>query len=158
MIIIPQTFRGIAFIGIFMMIASIAFTRMNSKEKTEYISLKGQIIYLDQTMGTLPTRDKGSYRYLIIDSYQFPFEIYADKQARIVDSLAIGDHITVYFYETGNTHSEKLNRYLQFLEKDGIIYFKRTGFQRTMGFIMIGMSLGLVLFGYALWKTNKIGY
>lgn len=151
-------FRTIAFIGIAIMVLGIVHARFNSKEKNEYDRIDGHITHLGEKLGALPNRDVGIYRYLVIDTYPFPFEIYADEQGKRIDSLKAGDMVTVFFYETGNTKSESLNRFLQYLEKDGGVYFVRGDFQKKLGFVVSGLGLMLILFVFILYKKNKIAY
>jgi hypothetical protein len=158
MIVIPLTFRSITFISLAIMITSILHVRFNSKQKEEYDYVQGRITYLDQEMGDLPSRDKGKYRYLIVDTYPFPFEIYADDQANKIDNLNIGDQVSIFFYETRYTKSDRVNRYIQYLEKEGMVYFKRDNLQKITGYILITISLLLIIFAFALWKSKKINY
>jgi len=136
----------------------VFFIKSNSRQKNAYPHVRGEITYLDSAMGSLPLRDLGKYRYLKIENYPYPFEIYADEQGPRIDSLKKGDMVTAWFYETGNTKEEHINRFLQFLQKDNNLYFKRTDFMANLGYVIIGLSIALMFFFYTLYKKNKIRY
>jgi len=155
---LPQRFRVLLSFCIVVIVAMVFFIKSNSRPKNDYPHVTGKIIYLDSAMGSLPTRDVGKYRYLKIENYPYPFEIYADEQGARIDSLKKGDIVTARFYETSNTKEEHINRFLQFLEKNNKLYFKRTDFMANLGYVIIGLSIALMFFFYTLYKKNKIPY
>jgi len=130
----------------------------NTKKKEDYDHLRGKITYLDQKLGDLPYRDAGLYRYLTIDNYQYPFEVYTDEQSARVDSLKTGDVVDVYFYQTGDTEKIRLNRFLQFLDKESKPYFKRGNIIIVLGIISIAILFALCIACYYFYKKGKIAY
>jgi hypothetical protein len=130
----------------------------NAKKKEDYDHLRGKITYLNQKLGNLPYRDVGLYRYLTIDNYQYPFEIYTDEQSARVDSLKTGDMVDVYFYQTGDTEKIHLNRFLQFLDKDDKPYFKRGNLIIGLGIASIAMLIALCVACYVFYKRGKMAY
>lgn len=156
--VIPLSFRSVVAVSIFLSILFGVLIWRSSKEKKEYDHLNGKITYLDQKLGELPYRDLGLYRYLKIDSYQYPFEIYTDEQSARVDSLKVGDVVDAYFYQTGDTEKIHLNRFMQFLDKDGKSYFKRGNVILALGIASIVMLIILCVACYIFYKRGKIAY
>ena len=134
-----------------------------TKEKTEFQNITGRITYLNKTFEELPNRNQGKYRYLSIDSYSKVFELFIGKdfgdfkpKYEKIDDLKIGDNIVVYFDVDLNETDVRLNRLLQFIDKDGQPYFIRGSKDKTGGyfFIIIGILLsGLIIY---LKKIGKI--
>jgi hypothetical protein len=156
--IIPLSFRSVVTVSILLSIIFGMLMWRNSKEKKEYDHLNGKITYLDQKLGDLPYRDPGLYRYLKIDSYQYPFEIYTDEQSARIDSLKTGDIVDVYFYQTGDTEKIHLNRFLQFLDKDDKPYFKHRNIIIGLGIVSIAMLVILCIACYVFYKRGKMAY
>jgi hypothetical protein len=155
---LPLTFRTIVLTGTVLSILFLVMIYRSTKEKTDYDQLSGKITYLNERLGNLPYRDLGRYRYLKIDGYQYPFEIYADDQAPLMDSLKTGDMITIYFYQTNNTIEEGINRFTQFIEKGDKLYFKRGNFIIGLSITMIIFMISLSVWCYFLYKRGKIPY
>ncbi len=159
MIPIIASVRGILFTSLILVTLGVFIVLNNSKEKAEYEKRTGKIEYLEETYLNLPNRDFGKYRYLRIDSYDYVFEIYIEnssKGERSIDALKLGDLIDTYFYETGNTHSEEINRYIQFIDKNEKPYFIRGNFQEQLGYVILGLVLLLNIGSFILWKKKKI--
>ena len=159
MIPIIASVRGILFTSLILITLGVFVVLNNSKEKAEYEKRTGKIEYLEESYLNLPNRDLGKYRYLRIDSYDYVFEIYIanpSKGERSIDELKVGDLIDTYFYETSNTHSEEINRYIQFIDKNEKPYFIRGNFQEQLGYVILGLVLLLNIGSFILWKKKKI--
>jgi len=151
--------RGVIFASIIVLGLGIFVTVNNSKDKMEYDKSVGTIEYLDKEFQNLPTRHKGDFRYLKIDSYPYLFEIYepnSEPTQSTIDDLTVGDEIEIYYYETSDTRNIGLNRFTQFIDKNGQPYFVRSGFQKQLGFVIIGLSLLLNIMAFVLWKKGKL--
>lgn len=165
MISVPLNLRGIIAISVTMVILTIAFIYMNSKEKSEYENSIGQITYLDRQLGELPVRNIGKYRYLMIATYDYPFEIFVGNESgdfkpkfEQIDNLKVGDTVSVFYYQTENTMMEGINRFIQFVDKDDKSFYERGSSNRTLGIVLILLSVLLATGGLILWKTNRIKY
>ena len=156
--ILPLSFRVISFIAAILIAAMIYMIMLSSKEKTDYQKLSGKVIYLDKQYEKYSLKDLGKYRYLKIDTYPYIFEMYSDEQPKRIDSLKSGDKVSVYYYETNNTHSEQINRFLQYLEKDNKIFFQRGNSNKIAGFVVIGLSIILILGSFILHKNDRMQY
>ncbi len=159
------TFRSITVIAIIMIIMMIVYMQMNSKKKTEYTATTGQITYLDQQFEQWPPRNLGKYRYLKIEGYEYPFQIFVGKDAgdfkpkmEQIDLLKVGDTVTVFYYELEDTRKIGVNNFAQFIEKDNQPYFERGDSAKTMGIVVIVLAGLLIIGGFCLWKWGKIAF
>lgn len=151
--------RGIFITSILLIGLTIPFIIANSKTKNEYNYKTGKIEYLADNYKSYPKRHKGDFRYLIINSYQYPFEIYlpnAVKSQNNLDNLSIGDNIKIYYYENKSTHESRINKFAQFVDKENIPFFIRGAFQKDLGYFIIGLIMVLNLISFILWKKNKL--
>lgn len=151
--------RGIIFASIIFLGLGVFVTVKNSKDKVEYDKSTGIIEYYDKEFQNLPTRHKGDFRYLKIASYPYLFEIYepnSEPTEKTIDDLTVGDKIDIYYYETSDTRNIRLNRFTQFIDKNGQPYFVRSGFQKQLGFVIIGLSILLNIMAFVFWKKGKL--
>ncbi len=152
-------FRGISFVSIIGIGIGIFVILNNTKEKPEYDKSSGTIEYLEKEFQNLPTRHKGDYRYLKIDSYPYLFEIFlpnSEPTKKTLDHLKAGDPIEIYYYETADTGGSGINRYTQFIDFNGQPYFIRSGFQEQFGYFLIGLFVLFIFIGYVLWRKEKL--
>lgn len=156
--ILPLSFRVIFIIAAIIIAAMIYMIMLSSKEKTDYQKSSGKIIYLDKQFEEYPNRDLGKYRYLKLNTYPYIFEMYSDEQSSRIDNLKVGDSVNVYYYETNNTHSEQINRFLQYLEKDNKVFFQRGNSNKIAGFVVIGLAIILIVGSFLLYKNGRMQY
>lgn len=151
--------RGVIFASLMVLGLAIFVTINNSKEKLEYDKATGIIEYYDKEFQNLPTRHKGDYRYLKINSYPYLFEIYKPNSVpteKTIDDLTLGQEIDIYYYETSDTRNIGLNRFTQFIDKNHKPHFIRSGFQKQLGYLIIGLSLLLNVMAFVFWKKGKL--
>lgn len=161
MIPIHISVRGVFFVSLLIIGLGIFVIVNNSKDKREYKRSTGTIEYFDKQYQNLPIRHKEGFRYLKIDSYPFVFEIYipnSEKTSKTIDDLKIGDLIDIYYYETADTRNIGLNRFAQFIDHNGEPYFIRNGFQKQLGYVIIGLSILLNLMGFIFWRKGKLNW
>ena len=133
----------------------------NSKDKAEYDKSTGTIEYFDKEFQNFPTRHKGDFRYLKVDTYPYLFEIYepnSEPTEKKIDDLKVGDKIDIYYYETSDARSIGLNRFIQFIDKEGQPYFVRNEFQKQLGFVILGLCLLMNMMAFVLWKKGKLDW
>jgi len=165
MISLPINLRVIIAVSITVTAIMIVYIQRESKEKYEYEKITGQKTYLDKQLGDLPVRHFGKYRFLEIDSYEYPFEIFignesADFKPKFeqIDKLKFGDTVTVYFYQTDDVIKKGINRFIQFIDKENISYFERGNSSKTLGVVIIFICVLLLIGGIVLWKKQKIDF
>ena len=151
--------RGVFFASIILLGFAIFITINNSKEKSQYDKYTGTIEYFDKEFQNLPIRNKGDYRYLKIDTYTYIFEIYepnSEPTKNKIDDLKVGNTVDIYCYETSNTRNEGINRFIQYIDKQNQPYFIRNGFQKQLGYVLIGLCISINLITLLLWKKGKL--
>lgn len=151
--------RGVLVASLIIAALSIFVIRNSSKEKLEYESINGKIEYIGKEYQHLPTRHKGDFRYLLVEGYPYPFEIYEPNSkptVNVIDDLRVGDIVDIYFYEIDNTHKIGINKFTQFIDKNRTPYFIRNSFQKSLGYLILGMCLLLNIGSFILWKFKKL--
>ncbi len=153
------TVRKLILFSIFITGIAILTIFNNSKTKLDYDKSSGKIEYFEKEFQDFPVRDIMNYRYLKIDNYPYTFEIYepnSEKSEKVINDLKVGDVIDIYYYEISDTRSTGINRFTQFIDKDGKPYFIRNGFQKQLGFVVMGLGVLINLMAFIFWKTGKI--
>jgi hypothetical protein len=156
---IYYSFRGLLIIALIIISIGFLIVYQNGKKKTNYLKSTGKIEFLNKKYQNLPFRDTDDYRYLKIKNYPYLFEIYEPNHKPNplkIDDLKIGDIIDVYYYETENTKEEKINRYIQFIDKSNKAYFIRDGFQKQGGIIVVFLGIIIIIISFELWKRGKL--
>ncbi|WP_118194511.1 hypothetical protein [Albibacterium indicum] len=151
--------RKILLIALSLAVATIYYMLQISKDKTDFNKTSGVIEYLDIEYNDLPNRDKGKYRYLIIDSYPYLFEIYepnSEPTLKTIDDLKIGDIIDVYFYENNSTHSRGVNKFVGFIDHNGEPYFIKNNFDMKLGFSVLALIALICLLAFFFWKRGHL--
>lgn len=127
--------------------------------------ISGSINYIGNTFNDLPNRDLGKYRYIRIDQYPYIIELFVGKDAgdfkpryENIDQLKVGDAIKVYGYETSATAKEGVNRTIQFIEKDNVLFYEHGSASKMVGFSIMIIAILLTVFGFIMWKKGKIKY
>ena len=161
MIPIIISVRGVIFTSIIVLGLGIFVIVNSSKEKSDYDKSTGTIEYFDKEFQNLPTRHKGDFRYLKVDSYPYLFEIYepnSEQTKNKIDDIKVGDKIDIYYYETPDTRNIRLNRFTQFIDKEGQPYFIRNGFQKQLGFVIVGLCILINIMALIFWKKGKLNW
>lgn len=161
MIPIIISVRGVIFTSIIVLGLGIFVIVNSSKEKSDYDKSTGTIEYFAKEFQNLPTRHKGDFRYLKVDSYPYLFEIYepnSEQTKNKIDDIKVGDKIDIYYYETPDTRNIRLNRFTQFIDKEGQPYFIRNGFQKQLGFVIVGLCILINIMALIFWKKGKLNW
>ncbi len=151
--------RGVIIITIIIFGLAVYLISNNSKEKLEYDKSTGVIEYYDLVYQNLRNRHEGDYRYLKIDTYPYIFEIYepnSEPTEYKIDDLKIGDTIDIYYYEISTTKKIGRNKFTQFIDKQGLPYFIRDGFQKQLGYVIIGICILINIMSLIFWKMGKL--
>lgn len=64
-----------------------------------------------------------------------------------MDDLKTGDLITIYYSTALLSSEDGLNRHAQFVVKDGALFFAANGFQKNLGYVLIGLAFAIMLMG-----------
>lgn len=155
----PKVFGAVV---MFIMMAGYLITR-SDKPREEFIYQKGTISYLSQIHPLRPQSDpRPKDVYLILNEYERIFELFTgedtgDFSPRVnrLNELKVGDEIEIYFEETAKTQRQQVNRLLQYLDKEGDLYYLRSEADKYIGFFILGCSGLLLMLGiYMKLKSN----
>ena len=137
-----------------------------AKEKNEFESVTGTIDYFDKTFQEINYQNKGNHRFIHISDYPIVFDIFVGKEQgdfgpkfERLDSLQLGDEITIY--HAGKTPLQqqqdlRLNKTVQFIDKDDQAYFIRGNKDRLGGYLLGGFGVILIITLVLLKKAGKI--
>jgi hypothetical protein len=146
----------IVFFGIYFLVRGV-------KNKVEFNRADGRIEYLDKVFEELPFRDAGKYRYLKIDGYSKVFEIFIGKEFgdfspkfEKLDELKVGEDITVFYDINEKEKDIRLNRTIQYIDKDDQPYFIIGNKNKIFGIGFIVSGLFLLLVSYDQFRKGKI--
>lgn len=123
-----------------------------TKDKSDFNQVSGKVIYLDNNYQEFPRRHHGKYRYLRIDNYHKAFEIFIGKDPgdfkpkyENIDSLRLGDEITVFYDETNRETDPRINRLLQYIDKQDQAFFILGRHDKLFGYFCIisGFLIGI---------------
>lgn len=139
--------------------------RENAKPKNEYASVTGSVLYIGNHLQDISTRDSSKFRYLNISGYAYPFEIFIGKSAgdfkpklEKIDELHTGDIVTAWYYETSNTKKPGINRFIQFINKDNKPYYTRGSSSGTIGMVVIGLCVLILIIALEAYRRKKIPF
>ncbi|MEQ8471409.1 MAG: hypothetical protein RIC35_09490 [Marinoscillum sp.] len=142
----------------------ILLLNRSAKTKQDFIEISGSIHYLDQEYQNLPIRNKGKYKYLVIDGTERVFEIFvgtdpgdfSPKLSRI-DELTVGDTVKLYYDDNSYTRGELVNSLTRFIDKSGEPYFiENSGTDKTLGFVVLALGGILLIVVFTLKFAGRI--
>ena len=149
---------------LFAIALSVFFVQRGDKSKASFDNVTGTIISFEKTNENYPRRDSSKFRYLRVESYPKPFEIFVGKDAgdfkpkfENVDNLQIGDIITVYYAEDGKTQKAAVNNLVYFIDKGKEVVFIEGNSKKNVIYGLIGFCLITILILVILkWKGKII--
>jgi hypothetical protein len=130
------------------------------KEKKDFIHSRGQVNYYADNYSDI-NRPNGKYKYLTVDSYNRPFELYVpesqtEKYTFKYDAIKIGDVIDIYFDENNFAADKRTNMSMRFIDKNGERIFFSNPNDTVAGFCFIGVGLAIMLTLIILRQKGKI--
>tara|TARA_B100000809_G_scaffold38889_1_gene34047 strand:+ start:10572 stop:11090 length:519 start_codon:yes stop_codon:yes gene_type:complete len=135
-----------------------------TKEKTEFENVTGKIDYFDKTFQEINYRNKGNHRFIHIADFPLVFDIFVGKETgdfspkfEQLDKLKIGDEITIYHADKTplqRNRDLRLNKTVQFIDKEGKAYFIRGNKDKYGGYFLGGIG---ILLGITLLILKKVG-
>ncbi len=143
------------------LVLSILILFRGNKTKLDFKHVKDNLIYIEKSFEELPNRHQGKYRYLKLESYPKTFELFVGKDFgdfkpdfEQIDNLKVGNEIDIYFDETSTETDFRINRLVQFIDKNGEPIFIRSSKDKSLGFFLFGFGF---VFGAVLFYLKKIG-
>lgn len=139
--------------------------RENARPKHEYASVTGSILYIENHLRDIATRDSSKFRYLNISGYSYPFEIFIGKSAgdfkpnlEKIDELHTGDTVAVWYYETSDTKESGINRFIQFIDKGNKPYYTRGDSSGTIAMIVLSLCVLVLIIALEAYRRKKIPF
>jgi hypothetical protein len=152
-----KSLRGILAICIALAGMFIYLMWRDTRPRDSYEHVTGKLTYLAKTFSDKPYRDFGKYRYVKLDNFNTTFEVYADEQAARMDSLKIGDDVTVWYITYGAIEENPGGMIPKYIYKGQKLYFGNDGdLIVQMGWAVIGILFLTCVLGYRWYKKGKI--
>jgi hypothetical protein len=121
------------------------------------------IEYLEKTISVYPNKNTNKFRYIKVEGYAKPFELFVGKGAgdfkaeyEQVDKLKPGDTITVYYDENLYTHTDPVNRLAYFIERNSETMFVKGSWEKYLAYFLAAVSLLAFLWILRLRQRGKI--
>jgi hypothetical protein len=144
------SFRFYVVVSVVMMALGISLAAQRFMDRRSFDSVWGTITYLGDRWKDLPSEHPGKFRYVVVDTYPDPFELFVGKAPgdfspafEKIDSLTVGQRILIYYAEPSDV-PEHVNRTAQFIESNGTLYFERGNAALYIGVSIVAIS-GLLL-------------
>jgi hypothetical protein len=132
-----------------------------NKPKTAFTRVDGIITSITNTNEHYPGKDSSRYRYIKIDNYPKPFEIFTGKAAgdfkaelEHIVYLSPGDVVTIYFKETANTEAAAVNNLARFIYRGEDPIFVEGNSKKMLIFALICFC---TLFSVVLLLLKRMG-
>ena len=165
----PQPLHPIFYKSVFSVCIIIFLTlllyRRADKEKESFTHIRGAVVSVEKTYQDLPSRDLGKYRYIQLDGYPVPFEVFIGKESgdfqpdlEQVDSLRVGDIVDIFYAEEDFlSEQESVNRLAYFIDRDDLAIFKKgSGWEKGMAYFLFSVSFLLLVVLIYLKRVGKV--
>ena len=145
-------------------VLSIFFIQRGDKSRASFDNVTGAIMSFEKINENYPRRDPSKFRYLQIENYPKPFEIFVGKSTgdfkpkfENIDKLRIGDIVTIYYTEDGKTQNKPVNNLVYFIDKGKEVIFIEGNSKKNLVYGLIGFCLIMILTLVILkWKGKII--
>ena len=148
---------------VLVIIAGIYFLQRDNKPKTSFQKIAGRVVSISKTNDNYPGKDAAKYRYLQIDNYEKPFELFVGKSAgdfkplfENIDGLSTGDSVTIYFDETYQTSAAPVNNLAHFIDRGKEPFFIEGNSKKHLLYGIIIFCILFIPVLYILKKKGKI--
>jgi hypothetical protein len=111
-------------------ILCLVYAQKGDRERSSFQTISGILLSLQNSHERFPGKDSSKFRYLEIDNYPQPFEVFIGKgtgdfkpKYENIDKLEPGDSLTIYFEETDKTKNEPVNNRAYFIDRGSTNFF-----------------------------------
>jgi hypothetical protein len=146
---------------VILIISLLVYLLSAGKPKTAFTRVDGIITSITNSNEHYPGKDSSLYRYIEIDSYPKPFEIFVGKAAgdfkaelEHIAYLKAGDTVSIYFKETAKTATAAVNNLARFIDRGSEPIFKEGNSKRMLIYALIAFC---TLFGLVLLLLKGMG-
>lgn len=144
-------------------IVTLVFIQKGDKDRSAFQKISGKIVSIENSFERYPGKDTSKFRYILINNYPIPFEIFVGKSkydfkpnVEQISLLKVGDSLTIYFDEKYTTKNEPVNNLAYFIDRKSEVIFVKGNAGKIffLGFIIFcGILLVVITF---LKKKGKI--
>jgi LPXTG-motif cell wall-anchored protein len=145
------------------LIAFIFFLIRGEKPKDAFQQIRGIVIELTNIHESYPRKDTSKYRYLLVDSYEKPFQLFVGKsrwdfkpKLERIDDLEPGDTVTVFFEETFKTENAPVNNLVYYIDRGQEAIFIEGNSKKNLLYGLIGFCILMIIVLILLKRKNKI--
>lgn len=134
-------------------VLSFIYLQKGDKQRSAFQKVSGHIISIDNIDERYAGKDTSKFRYILIDNYQKPFEIFIGKSIgdfkptfEQVDNLKVGDSLTVHFDETNKSKNAPVNRLTYFIDRGSeVIFIKGNSIKSLIYGLIIFCALFMIV-------------
>ncbi len=130
------------------------------KPKSEHLHIQRRIASIAKTYQDLPSRDAGKYRYLILQNFDKPLELFIGHgrfefapEVDKVDQLKPGDVIDVYYEDVYKEEEQSVRRGVYTIEKNDVSFYKEGDSRKPLANGIMGIIV-LTLIGLLYLKSK----
>ncbi|MEM6802739.1 MAG: hypothetical protein AAF696_15125 [Bacteroidota bacterium] len=155
----PASYSNLLWAVVVFFFMAIYLVKRGDKPREDFIQLSGRISYLSQVSPLRPESEPREKEYfLVLSGHERVFEMFVgqgkwDFSPRVnrLDELAVGDTIDIYYEDNSKTRFSNVNRLLQYLDKDGQLYYLRSKADKYIGYFILAIGGLLLLIYLYLW-------
>jgi hypothetical protein len=159
----PHIFWKSIFSMVFVIFISLFLAQRAYKNKASFQRIDGVIISLENTHEHFEGKDTAKFRYLAIDKYPKPFQLFIGKakgdfkpKFEHIDDLNIGELVTIYFDENNNTKNDPVNNLAYFIDRGQEPIFVKGNFEKYLAYGLMGFCVIFMLILLLLRRKGKI--
>ncbi len=143
--------------------ACVIFLKKGDATKDSFQKIEGKIISLVSKNENYFGKDSSKFRYLQIDNYEKPFQLFIGKSSgdfkpklEYIDRLQTGDSITIFFEETFKTQKAPVNNLVKFIDRGPDAIFIEGNSKKNLLYGLIGFCIILIPILFMLKKKGEI--
>ena len=147
----------------FCIVITLIYVQKGDKDRNAFQKISGTVISIDNTNERYAGKDIAKFRYIQIDIFLLPFQIFIGKSTgdfkpkyEQIDNLKAGDSVTIYFEETNKTKNDAVNNLAYFIDRGNeVVFIKGNSIKVLLYGLIIFCGLLMVLL-IILKKRGKI--
>ena len=158
----PIFTRAVASLAFCFALSLFLYSRA-TKNKADFTATSGVVEYLENNHPFYPNKNAHKFRYLKVEGYAKPFELFIGKDAgdfkprfERVDLLQPGDTVTVYYDENLYTKKDPVSRLVYFIDRKQETIFVKGHWEKNLAYFLAAISLIVLVWVLRLKQRGKI--
>lgn len=151
----------VSLIFCFLMSVYLFYTAV--KSKLAFPSIKGVVESIGNKSSIYPNKNPDKYRYLKLEGFPKPFEIFVGKEAGDftpaldkLDSIKPGDTLVIYYDDNPLVKNAPVNRMAFFIDRGKEPVFVKGSWGKYIAYFIAAVSVLTLVWVVRLWKKGKI--